>query len=322
MPAAPTIGVFHQAQRPLVDLLPVAAATEALGYDELWVAEDCFLAGGPTAAAAVLARTERIGVGIGLLPAAVRNPAIAAMELATLASLHPGRLRAAFGHGVPAWMRQIGAHPERRLKALRETVGSVRALLAGEEVELEGEAFELHGVALDQPPAEPPRILVGSTGPKGIGIAAEAADGLLLPEGAGPAAVAAAGSLLGHAGSVGRPSRGPGAAKELVVYAWMRIGEDGEAARAALVPTVQQWIDWGMYGVQMEHAGLSQERPVTPDDIARVAVAGDGAECAAAVAALAAAGATTVVVIPTAGAEREQLELFAAEVLPRFNQSA
>jgi threonine dehydrogenase-like Zn-dependent dehydrogenase len=101
----------------------------------------------------------------------------------------------------------------------------------------------------------------------------------------------------------------------------MGIGDDGEAARAALVPTVQTWVDWGVYGVQMEHAGLSQERPVTPEDVARVAVAGDGAECAAAVEALGAAGATTVVVIPAEGEERDQLERFAAEVLPRFNQS-
>jgi 5,10-methylenetetrahydromethanopterin reductase len=306
MAAAPTIAVFHPAQRPLAELLPVAAATEALGFDELWVAEDCFLAGGPTAAAAVLARSERIGVGIGLLPAAVRNPAIAAMELATLASLHPGRLRVAFGHGVPEWMRQIGAHPRRRLQALRETVGSVRALLHGEELELAGEVYELHGVALDQPPAESPSILVGTTGPKGIGIAAEAADGLLLPEGAGPAAVAAAAALLGP--------------KPLVVYVWLRIDEDGERARAALRPIVQKWVDWGMYAVQMEHAGLAKGQEVSGEDVARVAVAGDAEECAAAVSALAAAGASTVVLMPTERDSREQLERFAAAVLPRFNQ--
>jgi 5,10-methylenetetrahydromethanopterin reductase len=305
MAATPSIAVLHQAQRPLPELLPVAAVAEELGYDELWIAEDCFLSGGPTAAAAVLARTERIGVGIGLLPAVVRNPAIAAMELATLANFHPGRLRVAFGHGVPEWMQQIGAQPQRRLRALRETVGSVRALLAGDEVELAGEVFELHAVALDQPPAEPPPILVGSTGPKGIGIAAEAGDGLLLAEGAGPAAVAHAGSLLGP--------------KALVVYAWMRIAGDGEEARAALVPTVQTWVDWGIYPAQMEHAGLRKGQRVGPEEVARVAIAGDAAECAAQIAALAEAGATTVALIPAAEGTREQLERFAAEVLPRFN---
>jgi alkanesulfonate monooxygenase SsuD/methylene tetrahydromethanopterin reductase-like flavin-dependent oxidoreductase (luciferase family) len=71
----------------------------------------------------------------------------------------------------------------------------------------------------------------------------------------------------------------------------------------------------------MEHAGLAAERPVTAEDVARVAIAGDAAECAAAIAALGAAGATAVVLIPAEGEDREQLERFAAEVLPRFNQS-
>jgi hypothetical protein len=38
-------------------------------------------------------------VGVGLLPAPVRNPAIAAMEFATLSRMHPGRFEATLGHG-------------------------------------------------------------------------------------------------------------------------------------------------------------------------------------------------------------------------------
>ena len=299
------IGVFQPAQRPLAELLPAARAAEQLGYDELWVAEDCFLSGGPTAAATVLARTESIGVGIGLLPAAVRNPAIAAMEIATLASLHPGRFRAAFGHGVPGWMRQIGAAPSKRLKVLRETVESVRALLHGEELDRDGELFALREVALDQPPDQPPEILIGTTGPRGIGVAAEVADGLVLPEGAGPAAVAAAAELLGP--------------KPIVVYAWTRIDDDGELARAGLIPTVEAWRDSGLYEVQAAHAGLSADVAIDSEAVARVSVAGDAGECAAALARLAEAGASTVLLMPVAAQPVEQLERFAAEVMPSFN---
>ena len=83
-------------------------------------------------AASALAATREVTVGIGLLPAAMRNPALAAMEIAGLARLHPGRFAAAFGHGVEPWMRQIDARPANRLAALEETVAAVRALLAGE----------------------------------------------------------------------------------------------------------------------------------------------------------------------------------------------
>jgi alkanesulfonate monooxygenase SsuD/methylene tetrahydromethanopterin reductase-like flavin-dependent oxidoreductase (luciferase family) len=73
MVTAPRIGVFHPAQSPLEALVPTARAAEAWGFDSLWVAEDCFLAGGLTAAATVLARTESIAVGLGLLPAPPRS---------------------------------------------------------------------------------------------------------------------------------------------------------------------------------------------------------------------------------------------------------
>ena len=57
---------------PATDVLPFAHAADALGFAELWVVEDCFFRGGIAQAAAVLASTPRIHVGIGILPAAVR----------------------------------------------------------------------------------------------------------------------------------------------------------------------------------------------------------------------------------------------------------
>ena len=130
----PRIGVMAAPQWPVPGLPATARAVEAAGFDELWFAEDCFLHGGLTAAATALAVTERLTVGVGLLPAAVRNPAIAAMEIATLCTLHPGRVEVAFGHGVEAWMRKIGARPPDRLVALEEVVRATRALLHGEHV--------------------------------------------------------------------------------------------------------------------------------------------------------------------------------------------
>ena len=51
-------------------------------------------------ASAALARTESVRVGLGLMPAPLRNPALATMEVATVARLFPGRFVPAVGHGV------------------------------------------------------------------------------------------------------------------------------------------------------------------------------------------------------------------------------
>ena len=90
-----------------------AAAVEAAGLDELWLWEDCFLAGGIAASATALAATRRIVVGLGVMPAVFRDPVACAMEIATLARLHPSRFIAGLGHGVPAWMERIGALPDK-----------------------------------------------------------------------------------------------------------------------------------------------------------------------------------------------------------------
>lgn len=61
-------------------LRAVARTADDAGLDELWLGEDCFLHAGIASAAAALARTERLRVGVGLLPVPLRNVALSAME--------------------------------------------------------------------------------------------------------------------------------------------------------------------------------------------------------------------------------------------------
>ena len=299
----PRIGAMFRTDRPITELPDVARTLERLGYDELWVVEDCFAYGGLTAAATAMANTRRLSVGVGLLPVSVRNPAIAAMELATLSSLYPHRLRAAVGHGVESWMRQIGARPQDRLVALREVTGVLRALLKGETVTLSGEHVHLDAVALEQPPAWPPPVQIGTTGRRGIALAAELADGLVLPEGATPAAVAAVRSLLP-------------ADAELTVYAWMRIDNDRDGARAMLLPELTRWRDGRLYPTLLEHAGLPERGPLRTEHVGDLALIGTAEECADGILRLHRAGAGSVVLMPIGPDPDEQVERSGTEVLP------
>jgi 5,10-methylenetetrahydromethanopterin reductase len=294
---------MFQASRPVRELPDFARRAEALGLDELWMAEDCFLHSGPAAAAAALSVTERLSVGIGLLPVAVRNPAIAAMELATLANLFPARIRVAYGHGVEGWMRQIGARPPDRIVALEEIVGSVRALLRGETLDVDGHNVTLDAVTLDTPPEAVPTVLVGTTGKRGVEVAARAADGVLLPEGASEGAVAWVRELLGPDG-------------EIVVYAWMRVDEDGDRAREAVRPLLRARRDEGMYPNLIRLGGVPEEGEIDDGSVDRTAVAGTPRDCADAIARLAAAGASTVAVLPIGDGPADQVERFATDVAP------
>jgi alkanesulfonate monooxygenase SsuD/methylene tetrahydromethanopterin reductase-like flavin-dependent oxidoreductase (luciferase family) len=209
-----TTGVVFRPQSPPEQLREVVAAAEAAGVAELWLWEDCFWDGGLTATTAALAWSERLRIGIGLLPVALRNPALAAMEIGTLARLFPDRLMPGLGHGVLDWMGQVGARAESPLTLLREYTAAVRDLLHGRRLAVDGRYVHLDDVALDRPPTPPPPLLLGARGPKTLRLAGELADGVILD------AVATADDLRAARAEVdaGRAAGGRTDPYQVVVY--------------------------------------------------------------------------------------------------------
>ncbi|NIZ89686.1 LLM class flavin-dependent oxidoreductase [Kineococcus rubinsiae] len=175
-----SLGLAFVPDLPPERLRALVTTAELAGLDEFWVWEDCFKESGIATAAAALAWTDRIAVGIGLLPVPLRNVALTAMEIATLERLFPGRLRAGVGHGVQDWMQQVGARAASPMTLLEEHARALRALLAGERVTTAGRYVTLNDVALDWPPSTPPPLLVGGTGPKSLALAGRLGDGTLL----------------------------------------------------------------------------------------------------------------------------------------------
>lgn len=175
-----TLGVIFPPDQPPEQLRPVASAADDAGLAQLWLWEDCFSESGIAAAAAVLGWTERIQVGIGLLPVPLRNVALTAMELATIERLFPGRIVPGVGHGVLEWMGQVGARVDSPMTLLREYTTALRALLQGERVTTAGRYVSLDDVALDYPPDPAPPLLVGAVKPKTLQLATELGDGVIL----------------------------------------------------------------------------------------------------------------------------------------------
>jgi 5,10-methylenetetrahydromethanopterin reductase len=198
-------------------------------------------------------------------------------------------VKAGIGHGVTAWMRQIGAKPESQLAMLEETLSAVRALLAGEEVHAEGRYVRIDGVRLDHPPAEVPPVYAGVRRARSLAVSGRAADGTILSEPSSPRYIEWA-----------REQIAATRRHDLVVYAWCSMGPDGAAARAALRPLLAERFADG--GPQVEQLGIPAElRETVPDEwIDQAAVAGTPEECAAAIGRLHDAGAGTVVLVPPA----------------------
>jgi len=223
----PRIGIVFRPQLPPERLRDFLRAVEEAGLDDVWLWEDCFLEGGLTSATAALAWTDSLRIGVGLLPVPLRNPALAAMEIATISRLFPDRFVPAAGHGVLPWMDLVVAGAASPMTLLREWVAAVRSLLHGETVTVAGDYVRLDAVALDWPPAPIPPLLVGGRGPKTLALAGQFADGLVLDQAHSPEAVRAA---ISAAAAV-RPH-------EVVVYLPPAAREPGDLA--AIIGTLGQ----------------------------------------------------------------------------------
>jgi alkanesulfonate monooxygenase SsuD/methylene tetrahydromethanopterin reductase-like flavin-dependent oxidoreductase (luciferase family) len=164
--------------------------------------------------------------------------AIAAMEIATVERMFPGRLIPGVGHGVLSWMGQVGARVASPLTLMREYVTALRALLAGETVTTSGRYVNLDRVKLDWPPDVAPLILAAGEGPKTLALTGEVADGTVVTGGTTVAQVAAARELIEQ----GRTAGGRSGGHEIVVYVAVAFGADA-AARAAV-----QLEGWGKPG--------------------------------------------------------------------------
>lgn len=266
-----TLGAVFLPQLPPERLRDVARAADDAGLEELWLWEDCFRESGIASAAAVLAWTERLRVGVGLLPVPLRNVALTAMEIATLDRLFPQRVSFGVGHGVQEWMAQVGALVESPMTLLREYLTALRALLRGEQVSVAGRYVRLDGVALDWPPASAPAVFAGAVGPRSLRLSGEIADGTILTGGTPPDRVRQARQLLDE----GQAIAGRTEAHPVIVYLHTATGP---AAAERLEAERRRW-------------GY--------DSTQDIGVAGDARAVAAAIQRWADAGADTVVLQPT-----------------------
>lgn len=174
------LGAIFLPSTPAERLRETAQAADAAGLEELWLWEDCFEHGGVATTAAALAWTQRLRVGIGVLPIPLRNPALTAMEIASLHHMFPGRVIVGVGHGVQDWMGQAGVRAESPMTLLSEYLAALRELVAGNTVTTQGRYVRLADVALHWPPAQPPPLHVGATGAKTLALAGRLGDGVVL----------------------------------------------------------------------------------------------------------------------------------------------
>lgn len=154
------------------------AVAEELGYARAWVYDTPQQSPDVWMTLALAAeRTDRIGLGPGVLVPSLRHPMVNAAATATLAALAPGRVAVSFGTGFTG--RRAMGYRALTWSFMDSYIRAYRGLLRGEVVEWEGARMRmLHpGGHAPARPVDVP-VLIGALGPKGHRVARELGDGL------------------------------------------------------------------------------------------------------------------------------------------------
>jgi 5,10-methylenetetrahydromethanopterin reductase len=320
------LGIIFTADRPPEALARFAAAAESAGLDELWLWEDCFLAGGIAATATALAATRRLTVGLGVMPAVFRNPVAVAMEIATLGRLHPSRFIAGLGHGVPAWMERIGALPAKPVRALEETAIAIRRLLSGELVTTNGDYVNLTNVRLEQAPPVVPPLVLGVRRPFGLRASGRSADGTILAEPAAPAYIRWARERIDE----GRLAAGRTDPHRLIVFVKGRVDSNRDHARHAIAEALLQESVASQLAPLDRDADITALRaigdpatmaPQIPDDLLdELTATGTPEQVIASLTAIAETGVDSIAFAPIGPNPDEQVRLLAQTVAPAFHR--
>ena len=166
------VGLFPT--EPLQKMIQLAKLSEELGFSHVWIGDSHLIwreAYVNMAAAAL--NTSKVKLGTGVTNPLTRHPSVVASAYATLEELAPGRFIVGIGLGDSS-VETMGMKPA-KLEYFERTIRQMRALLAGEEVQLETGKIHLKHPCKNKVP-----VYIAASGPKMLELSGRIADGIIV----------------------------------------------------------------------------------------------------------------------------------------------
>jgi 5,10-methylenetetrahydromethanopterin reductase len=181
---AARVALYLQDAHKISEGMEFSKYAEKKGFEAVWQAESRLVREATVPMAAFASVTTTLKVGSGVVDCWSRNPARLAATFSTLDDLAPGRVILGIGAWWDPLAAKVGISRAKPLRAMREIVTTVRALLNNETVTFDGEFVHLDGVELDyvyqdRRPKDVP-IYIGATGMQMMELTGEIADGVVL----------------------------------------------------------------------------------------------------------------------------------------------
>ena len=178
------VAIYLQDAHNIREGMEYAQYAESKGFEAVWQAESRLVREATVPMAAFASVTKTIKVGSGVVDCWSRNPARLAATFSTLDDLAPGRVILGIGAWWDPLAQKVGISRAKPLRAMREIVLNVRALLNNENVTFAGEFVKFDGIELDyvyqERRAKDVPIYIGATGMQMMELTGEIADGVVL----------------------------------------------------------------------------------------------------------------------------------------------
>jgi 5,10-methylenetetrahydromethanopterin reductase len=318
----------------------LAVRCEQLGADSFWVADQRWMRDVWVTLTACAGPTSRIKLGTRVTDPYARHPALTAVAAASLDEVSGGRAILGIGAGGSGFP-QMGIERRQPLRAIREMIELIRALLAGGTVEYEGRVISFKSGALEFETRPDIPIVLVSRGPKLLELGGEIADGTIIAGMAGPEAV---GWGLGHVKAGMAKAGRPDGSVDIGAMVYTSISDDADRARyivrrgitAALIGSFPNYDFLKVSGLEVppDLWSLMEQRVMDyptimaaiPDSfVDQLGLAGTPAQCAAQIEKLVALGLTHINLAPLPVDEENVesvIEPFANEVMPRLRAAS
>jgi len=311
----------------------MVAEIDAMGFDDLWLTDSSLHSRNAYAYLTLAAmRSPRLRLGTAVTNPLTRHPAITAASAATIDEISGGRMVLGIGAGDRPLLA-LGMKPA-SVDSLRASIVAIRALWAGEHVNVEDAAFSLRDAHLRFPARPDIPVYISASGPRTLELAGEIADGVILLVGLFPEALAWALEHIDRGASKAGRDR-----PHVAVFAYGAIDDDEEralssarsiaawfpqtapviCALAGLEPSLIEEVKRRYAGGEFQEAAAAAS--LLPDDfVRRVALAGNRDQARERIGAVMEGGADSVNVFPLGDARMQTVRAFAtcfAEVAGR-----
>jgi 5,10-methylenetetrahydromethanopterin reductase len=216
-------------------LVELARLVEDEGLDHVWYANHKLYRDMFVGLTLIAANTSRIGLGTFIAEPYSQHPGQIAAAAATIDEIAGGgRMRIALGSGGGS-LRALGLERGRPLATMSEATTVIRRLVAGEQLDHDGQMFRLREAKLRAPLGRPIPVIVAARGDRMLELAGRLADGAMVATYATPDGLGQARQLVtqGLAGA-GRDMD----SFELYARVDLAIDDDLEAARHAVRPVI------------------------------------------------------------------------------------